>query len=96
MKIIEIVVLRRTFVHRCRLVVQRLRDHNLKVKPKNVKLQYLSHIIENGTVRPNPNLNGPANFKQLLIIVLALPIFDFPFNIAADACEYGVGGVLSQ
>ena len=28
--------------------------------------------------------------------VLALPNYELSFNIASDACDYGVGGVLSQ
>ena len=41
------------------LVIQRLREYNLKIKPSKCKfarskLEYLSHIIENGTIRPNP------------------------------------------
>ena len=41
------------------MVVQRLREYNLKIKPSKCKfarskLEYLSHIIENGTIRPNP------------------------------------------
>ena len=142
-----------------KLVVQRLRNHNLKVKPKKceiakTRIEYLSHIIENGTVRPNPkkiqailDFKQPTSIRQLQAFngmvsyyrkyieqltkimtpliqattekklewtrelqtafnncksvflsekVLALPNFDLPFNVAADACEYGVGGVLSQ
>jgi len=142
-----------------KLVVQRLRNHNLKVKPKKceiakTRIEYLSHIIENGTVRPNPkkiqailDFKQPTSIRQLQAFngmvsyyrkyieqltkimtpliqattekklewtselqtafnncksvflsekVLALPNFDLPFSVAADACEYGVGGVLSQ
>ncbi len=41
------------------LVIERLRKYNLKIKLSNCKfarsrIEYLSHIVENGTISPNP------------------------------------------
>jgi hypothetical protein len=40
-------------------ILKRFRQYNLKIKPSKckfarTKIEYLSHIIENGTIRPNP------------------------------------------
>jgi hypothetical protein len=40
-------------------ILKRFRQYNLKIKPSKCKFartktEYLSHIIENGTIRPNP------------------------------------------
>ena len=58
-------------------VVERLRKHNLKIKLSKCKfarkkIEYLSHVIENGTITPNPqkveavnNTIKPKNVKQV-------------------------------
>ena len=58
-------------------VVERLRKYNLKIKISKCKfarskIEYLSHIIENGTITPNPlkiaavyNSKQPKNVKQV-------------------------------
>ena len=59
------------------MVVDRLRRNNLKIKLSKckfakTKIEYLSHVIENGTISPNPakiaavkNIKPPRNVKQL-------------------------------
>jgi hypothetical protein len=46
-------------IEHVKLVAQRLREHNLKIKLSKCKfaqkrVEYLSHIIENGSIKPNP------------------------------------------
>ena len=60
-----------------KMVVDRLRRNNLKIKLSKckfakTKIEYLSHVIENGTISPNPakiaavkNIKPPRNVKQL-------------------------------
>ena len=58
-------------------IVKRLREYNLKINILECKfardqINYLSHIIENSTIRPNPakiaaveNAIRPKNIKQV-------------------------------
>ena len=60
-----------------KIIVERLRKHGLQVKLEKYKeaqrkIEFLSHVIENGTVRPSPkkveaiaNLETPKTVKQL-------------------------------
>lgn len=53
-----------------RLIAECLREHNLKVKLSKCRfaqdhVEYLSHIIGNGTIKPNPaKIEAVANFKR--------------------------------
>ena len=53
-----------------KLVSQRLRDHNLKIKLSKCKfaqtqVEYLSHIISNGCIKPNPlKVASVTDFKR--------------------------------
>lgn len=58
-------------------VVKKLKEYNLKVKPSKCKfarsrIEYLSHIVENGKIKPNPaktaavsQAKRPKNVKQI-------------------------------
>ena len=60
-----------------KIVIERLRQHNLKIKLSKCKfarrkIQFLSHIIEDGKISPNPgiidavtNAKTPKNVKQI-------------------------------
>ena len=58
-------------------IITRLKEFNLKIKPSKCKfarskIEYLSHVIENGTIKPNPaktaavnNARRPKTVKQV-------------------------------
>ncbi len=52
------------------MVAERLRNNNLKIKLRKCefgkeKIEYLSHVIENGTIAPNPKkVESIANFAR--------------------------------
>ena len=64
-------------IEHVKLVAQRLREHNLKIKLSKCKfaqqrVEYLSHIIENGSIKPNPakleaiaKCKVPTNVKEV-------------------------------
>jgi hypothetical protein len=47
-------------------IITRLKEFNLKIKPSKCKfarsrIEYLSHVIENGTIKPNPAKTAAVN-----------------------------------